>query len=87
MMIDKQLLKRVEEETCIDYEAYDVVGGNEKQTYLPMDNIEDILKDLLWEIENLKEDLAEARREVEEAKQPNEEDNHEDYMLKREGLL
>lgn len=81
MMIDKKLLERIEKKTFTDYEAYDVVGGNDNETYVPMDKIEPMLSDLLIEIESLEEQLEEAKQPIEE------EDHYEDYVLLREGLI
>ena len=81
MMIDKKLLERIEKKTFTDYESYDVVGGNDNETYVPMSSIEPMLSDLLIEIESLEEQLEEAKQPIEE------DDYHEDYMLMKAGLI
>lgn len=70
MMIDKELLERIEKETFTDYEAYDVVGGKENETYLPVDNIEPMLSDLLIEIDRLKEKIEDIIRDREDNYRP-----------------
>lgn len=70
MMIDKKLLERIEEETFTDYEAYDVVGGNENETYLPVDKLEPMLRDLLIEIDRLKEKIEDIIRDREDNYRP-----------------
>ena len=70
MMIDKKLLERIEEETITDYGTYDVVGGDENKTYLPIDNIEPMLKDLLIEIDRLKEKIEDIIRDREDNYRP-----------------
>ena len=81
MMIEKELLEKVENKTFTDYEVYDVVGGNDNETYVKSDMIHSMLEDLLAEIENLEEQLEEAKQPIEE------EDHYEDYTLKKAGLI
>ena len=80
MMIEKELLEKVENKTFTDYEVYDVVGGNDNETYVKADMIHSMLEDLLAEIGYLEEQLEEAKQPIEE------EDHYEDYMLKKAGL-
>ena len=77
MMIEKELLKKIEKETFTDYETYDVVGGNDNETYVKSDMMISMLEDLLYEIENLKEQLEDAR------KQPEEDDHYDEYVDKK----
>ena len=81
MMIEKKLLEKVENKTFTDYESYDVVGGNDNETYVKSDMIHSMLENLLVEIGKLEEQLEEAKQPIEE------EDHYEDYTLKKAGLI
>lgn len=70
MIIEKELLERIEEETFTDYGSYDVVGGDENKTYLPADKIEPMLSDLLIEIDRLKEKVEDIIRDREDNYRP-----------------
>lgn len=70
MMIEKELLERIEKETFTDYGSYDVVGGNDDKTYIPMENLEPMLSDLLLEISNLKEKIEDVIRDREDNYRP-----------------
>lgn len=92
MMIEKELLERVKKETFVNYKNYDVVGGDDNKTYLPDDEIKNMLKDLLNNIGGLTEEheyeVKMLKKELKKAKQPIEEDDyHEDYMLMKAGLI
>lgn len=70
MMIEKGLLERIEKETFTDYGSYDVVGGNENETYIPVENLEPMLSDLLIEIDRLKEKIEDIIRDREDNYRP-----------------
>lgn len=70
MMIDKELLERIEEETFVDYEAYDVVGGNEKETYIREDMVKSMLEDLLTEIGGFKDKIKDIIQDREDNYRP-----------------
>ena len=70
MMIEKELLERIEKETFTDYEAYNVVGGNDNETYVKTENIICMLRDLLIEIDNLKEKIEDIEADIRDNYRP-----------------
>lgn len=66
MMIDKELLEKIENITFTDYESYQVVGGNDDEVYVRGDLIEPMLEDLLIEIDRLNEKLEDVIRDRED---------------------
>lgn len=66
MMINKELLEKIENITFTDYESYQVVGGNDDEVYVRGDVIEPMLEDLLIEIDRLNEKLEDVIRDRED---------------------
>ena len=56
--IEEDVLERIEKMTMTDYEA----EGN----FLPVDSINDIIEDLLYEIDRLQEKISDMEQDIEE---------------------
>ena len=62
LKIDEDKLKEIEKLTMTDYEA--------KLGYIPAENIEAIIDDLLCEIHNLQEKISDMEEDIEENYRP-----------------
>ena len=70
MMINKELLEKIENITFTNYESYEVVGGKDGEVYVRGDVIEPMLSDLLVEIGGLKEKIEDIIRDREDNYRP-----------------
>lgn len=57
MLFDKELLRKIEEMTVTDYGASTVVGKEQNKAYVEPYCVEDMFRDLLVEMDCLKERL------------------------------
>lgn len=54
--LDKKIIDKIEEITCTDYER--------KGDYIPVENIENMIKDLLYEIDRLNEKIEDMENDI-----------------------
>ncbi len=71
--IDEEKLKKIEEITLTDYET--------KLGYLPVENLNDIIDDLMLEIDRLEEKINDMEQDIENNYQLKERNEYEEYGL------
>lgn len=60
--LDKKIIDKIEEITCTDYER--------KGYYIPAENIENMIKDLLYEIDRLNEKIKDMENDIRDNYRP-----------------
>lgn len=60
--LDKKTIDKIEEMTCTDYER--------KGDYIPSENIENMIKDLLYEIDILSEKIEDMENDIRDNYRP-----------------
>lgn len=60
--LKQDLIDKIEEITCTDYER--------KGNYIPAENIENIIKDLLYEIDRLNEKIEDMENDIRDNYRP-----------------
>ncbi len=71
--IDEDKLKKIEQITCTDYEA--------KLGYLPVENLNDIIDDLMLEIDKLEEKINDMEQDLENNYELKERNEYEEYGI------
>lgn len=77
--IDEDKLKKIQKITCTDYEA--------KLGYLPVENLETIIDDLMLEIDKLEEKITYMEQDIENNYQLKDRDEYEEYGLNLEDFM
>lgn len=60
--LKQDLIDKIEEITCTDYER--------KEDYIPAENIENMIKDLLYEIDRLNEKIEDMENDIRDNYRP-----------------